>query len=82
MEAAEKKSGVKIDGHIVLLNTGFHNRWYPKREMCFQNPGLTWAATTWLADQGLEAYTRMNDRYLRLIARYKQRGHARPLRKL
>ncbi len=29
MEAAEKKAGVKVDGHIVLLCTGFHKRNYP-----------------------------------------------------
>src|SRR5699024_4208769 len=26
LEEAEKKSGIKINGHIVLLNTGLHNR--------------------------------------------------------
>ena len=30
-----------------------------------------WTTDTWLADQGLEQYNRMNDRYMRLIARYK-----------
>lgn len=32
----------------------------------------TWTVDTWLADQGMEAYNRMNDRYMRLIARYKE----------
>ena len=31
-----------------------------------------WTTNTWLADQGLEPYNRMNDRYMRLIARYKE----------
>ena len=29
MEAAEEKAGVKIDGHIVLMCTGLHNRNIP-----------------------------------------------------
>ena len=29
MEDAEKKTGIKVDGHIVLLCTGFHKRTYP-----------------------------------------------------
>lgn len=52
MEAAEKKSGVKIDGHIVLLNTGLHRRHYPNATAMTSNPGLTAAATHWLADKG------------------------------
>ena len=30
-----------------------------------------WTIGTWLQDQGIEPYNRMNDRYMRLIARYK-----------
>ena len=30
-----------------------------------------WTSASWLADQGLESYNAMNDRYTRLIARYK-----------
>ena len=52
MEAAEKKSGVKVDGHIVLLNTGLHARHYPNDSVMFSNPGLTAQATHWLADRG------------------------------
>lgn len=52
MEAAEKASGVKVDGHIVLLNTGLHQRHYPNPEVCISNPGITAAATHWLADRG------------------------------
>ena len=33
MEEAEKKAGVKVDGHIVLLCTGFHKRTYPGLEL-------------------------------------------------
>jgi kynurenine formamidase len=52
MEKAEAASGVKVDGHIVLLNTGLHKRHYPKPEVCFSNPGVTAEATHWLADRG------------------------------
>lgn len=31
-----------------------------------------WTIDTWLADQGIEVYNTMNDRYMRLIARYKK----------
>jgi kynurenine formamidase len=51
MEEAEKKAGVKVDGHIVLLNTGLHARHYPRDSVMFSNPGLTAAATHWLADR-------------------------------
>lgn len=30
-----------------------------------------WTIDTWLRDQGIEPYNRMNDRYMRLMARYK-----------
>jgi kynurenine formamidase len=52
MEEAEKKSGIKVDGHVVLLNTGLHNRHFPRDSVMFSNPGLTAAATHWLADRG------------------------------
>ena len=51
MEAAEKKAGVNVDGHIVLLNTGLHRRHYPRDSIMHANPGLTAAATHWLADR-------------------------------
>ena len=51
-EKAEKKSGVKVDGHIVLLNTGLHNRHYPDVKVVWTNPGITADATHWLADRG------------------------------
>ena len=52
LEAAERTSGVKIGGHIVLLNTGLHARHFPTDESMTTNPGLTAAATHWLADHG------------------------------
>jgi kynurenine formamidase len=52
LEEAEEKAGVRVDGHIVLLNTGLHKRHYPDRKVCWTNPGLTAAATHWLADRG------------------------------
>jgi len=53
MEEAEKKSGVKVDGHIVLLCTGFHKRNYEDRKkIVLGNPGVTAEATQWLFDRG------------------------------
>lgn len=52
MEAAEEAAGVKIDGHIVLLNTGLHKKYYPTLDVVWKNPGLTAEATHWLADRG------------------------------
>jgi kynurenine formamidase len=52
LEEAEKKTGIKVDGHIVLLNTGLHKRHYPNSEVMHTNPGITAAATHWLADRG------------------------------
>jgi kynurenine formamidase len=51
MEAAEEKSGVEVDGHIVLLNTGLHARHFPEPTVMTSNPGLTADATHWLADR-------------------------------
>lgn len=51
LEAAEEKSGVRVDGHIVLLHTGLHKRHYPSPEVVRSNPGLTAEATHWLADR-------------------------------
>jgi kynurenine formamidase len=50
LEAAEAGAGVRIDGHIVLLNTGLHARHFPEPSVMTSNPGLTAAATHWLAD--------------------------------
>ncbi|MDQ0392872.1 cyclase family protein [Labrys monachus] len=52
MEEAEKKAGVTVDGHIVLLCTGFHNRNYPSIDSVWKNPLLTVAATKWLHERG------------------------------
>lgn len=53
MEEAEKKSGVKVDGHIVLLCTGFHKRNLDnKKQLVWGNPGLTVEATRWLHERG------------------------------
>ncbi|MEA2277258.1 MAG: hypothetical protein QOI62_3029 [Solirubrobacteraceae bacterium] len=51
LEKAEAESGVEIDGHIVLLCIGFHARHWPNPEVVTKNPGLTAAATHWLADR-------------------------------
>lgn len=52
MDQAEEGSGVKVDGHIVLLCTGFHARNYPNLESVWKNPQLTVQATHWLHDRG------------------------------
>lgn len=52
MDDAEKKAGVKVDGHIVLLCTGFHQRTYPTLDSVNKNPQLTVEATKWLNDRG------------------------------
>lgn len=53
MVEAEEKSGVKVDGHIVLLCTGFHERnWGDRKEVVMSNPGLTVEATRWLHERG------------------------------
>ncbi len=53
MQAAEDAAGVKVDGHIVLLCTGFHARnWGDRQKIVWGNPGLTVEATQWLYDRG------------------------------
>jgi kynurenine formamidase len=52
LQAAECKSGVAVDGHIVLLNTGLHRRHFPTDKVMWSNPGVTAQATRWLADRG------------------------------
>ena len=53
MQEAEDKCGVKVDGPIVLLCTGFHNRnWGDRHQIVWGNPGLTVEATQWLYDRG------------------------------
>jgi len=53
MEEAEAKAGVKVDGHIVLLCTGFHKRNADDaKQLVWGNPGLTVEATQWLYDRG------------------------------
>ena len=52
MEAAEEKTGVKVDGHIVLMCTGLHERHYPDVKVVWSNAGITADATNWLADRG------------------------------
>ena len=51
LEKAEKKAGVKIDGHIVLICTGLHRRHYPNDSVMHANCGITAEATHWLADR-------------------------------
>ena len=52
MDRAEAASGVTVDGHIVLLCTGFHARHYPSANSVWKNPLLTVEATHWLHARG------------------------------
>lgn len=52
MDRAEAASGVTVDGHIVLLCTGFHARHYPSADSVWKNPLLTVEATRWLHARG------------------------------
>ena len=52
LEEAQERTGVTVDGHIVLLNTGVHSRHYPTRAIFDVNPGISAEATHWLADHG------------------------------
>jgi kynurenine formamidase len=52
LERAEAEAGVRVDGHIVLVCTGFHARHWPNPEVVTRNPGMTAEATHWLADRG------------------------------
>ncbi|WP_027348760.1 cyclase family protein [Halotalea alkalilenta] len=52
LEAAQAEAGVVIDGHIVLLCTGFHQRNYPRLDSVWKNPLLTVEATRWLYERG------------------------------
>jgi kynurenine formamidase len=51
IEEAQKKAGVEIDGHIVLMCSGLTKRHYPNPECVISNWGLTEDATHWLADR-------------------------------
>lgn len=52
MAEAEAAAGVRVDGHIVVLCTGFHTRHYPTLDSVWKNPGLTVEATRWLHARG------------------------------
>ena len=52
MQKAEAEAGVAVEGHIVLLCTGFHARNYPGPDSVWRNPLLTVEATRWLHDRG------------------------------
>lgn len=56
LEEAEKKSGVKVDGHIVLMATGFHDRHYPNERIIFCNATVTTESVKWLADRGTKIF--------------------------
>ena len=51
LEQAQEKAGVEIDGHIVLMCSGLHERHWPNHSVVTSNPGLTKEASHWLADR-------------------------------
>lgn len=51
MDEAEKKSGVKVNGHIVLLCTGLNKRHWPNDSIVFNNPQVSAEATKWLYEK-------------------------------
>jgi kynurenine formamidase len=54
-EAAERKAKVTIDGHIVLLNTGLHNRHFPTRKIRVEQPGYNGGGDTLVGRPGIPA---------------------------
>lgn len=56
IELAMKKTGVIIDGHIVLFNTGLHARHWPNIEAATHQPRITAQATEWLAAHGSKVH--------------------------
>ena len=56
LEEAEHNAGIKIDGHIVLLNTGLHKRHWPSVESALNQPYVTGEAVKWLANKGCKVH--------------------------
>lgn len=52
LERAEAAADVKIDGHIVLLNTGLHKRHWPSARVALNQPYIPASAVRWLFDRG------------------------------
>ena len=48
-DRAEQEAGVTIDGHIVLLATGVHDKYFPSKDILFMNPDISPEAVAWLA---------------------------------
>ena len=51
LEQAEQEAGVTIDGHIVLLATGVHDKYFPSKDILFMNPDISPEAVAWLASR-------------------------------
>ena len=49
VEEAERKTGIKIDGHIVLFATGIHEKYYPTKDVLCKNPEITPEVVEWLS---------------------------------
>lgn len=52
LQDAEDKTGIRVNGHIVLLATGLHEKYYPDRKILSVNPEVTPDAVKWLAERG------------------------------
>lgn len=59
--AAEGKEGELVEQYFLVREE--HCRGFAEKR--------DWTIDAWLKDQGIEPYNRMNDRYMRLITRYK-----------
>ncbi|MDR2573156.1 MAG: YkgJ family cysteine cluster protein [Desulfovibrio sp.] len=65
-------NGTTAGSHPVILEERY---FLVREEHCqgFAESGK-WTVESWLEDQGMEHYNHMNDRYMRLLARYKERA--------
>ncbi len=52
MERAQEKTGVVVDGHIVLFYYGIHDKYFPTDEVLRMNPEVSPEVVRWLKDHG------------------------------
>ena len=52
MERAQEKTGVVVDGHIVLFYYGIHDKYFPTDEVLRRNPEVSPEVVRWLKDHG------------------------------
>jgi kynurenine formamidase len=51
LEEAERKTGIKVDGHIVLFATGVHEKYFPSKDVLCKNPEITPEVVEWLSER-------------------------------